>query len=101
MPQDTSEADLAWATPRRVMQPLKTFQQPIRLTGAVERLPRTFIYCTRPGPGDVSRQFAQRARNEPGWQYIEIDASHSPHITAPELLADLLHGIPMGRRAYS
>ena len=97
MPQDTSEADLAWATPRRVMQPLETFRQPIRLTGAVERLPRTYVYCTRPGPGDVFRQFAQRARSERDWQYVEIDASHNPHITAPALLAAVLDSVTTGR----
>jgi hypothetical protein len=29
----------------------------------------------------------------PGWTAHEIDASHSPHITAPEALAELLDGI--------
>ena len=82
-PPDTPEEDLAWMTPRRMGQPAKTGQQPIRLTGAVERLPRTYIYCMQPRPGDVFRPFAQRAQAE-GWQYLEIDASHNPHITAPE-----------------
>ena len=42
------------------------------------------------GPGDVFRQFAERAKSEPGWTYWEIDASHNPHITAPQALLDLL-----------
>jgi pimeloyl-ACP methyl ester carboxylesterase len=90
MPGDTSAADLAWANPRRVAQPIMTFEQPIRLTGAVEQMQRAYIYCTRPGPGDVFRQFAERARSEPGWTYREIDASHNPHITVPDVLAELL-----------
>jgi hypothetical protein len=90
MPPDTSEADVAWAAPRRVMQPLKTFEQPVRLTGAIDRLPKAYIYCTRPAPGDVFRQFAERARSEKGWQYKEIDSSHNPHITVPATLAALL-----------
>lgn len=93
MPADTPEADVAWAGPRRMMQPIKTFEQPLRLTGAVDRLPRTYIYCTRPGPGDAFRQFADRARAEPGWKYHELDASHNPHITMAETLADLLDRI--------
>jgi len=93
MPGDTSAADLAWANPRRVMQPIGTFEQPIRLTGAVEQLPRAYIYCTRPGPGDVFRQFADRAKAEAGWTYREIDASHNPHITVPDPLVDLLEGL--------
>ena len=92
MPPDTCEADVAWVTPRRVMQPLKTFEQPLHLTGAGERIPKAYIYCTRPAPGDVFRQFAQRARSETGWRYFEIDASR-PHVTVPTSLATLLDRI--------
>ena len=55
----------------------------MHLTGAGERLPKAYIYCTPPRPGDVFQQFAQRARTETGWRYFEIDASHNVHITAP------------------
>ena len=89
-PPDTSEADLAWTGPRRVMQPLKAFEQPVRLTGALDRVPRTYVYALRAGPGDTFRQFTDRARSEPGWRYEELDVTHNPHITAPDLLADLL-----------
>lgn len=93
VPPDTDPADVAWVMPRRVMQPRKTFEQPLRIGSAAKRLPRTYIYCSRPAPGDVFRQFADRARREPGWRALEIDASHSPHITAPEALAELLDGL--------
>jgi pimeloyl-ACP methyl ester carboxylesterase len=93
VPPDTCEADVAWLTPRRVMQPLRTFEQPLHLTGAGERLPKSYIYCARPAPGYVFRQFAERARSETGWRYFEIDASHSPHVTVPTLLATLLDNI--------
>jgi pimeloyl-ACP methyl ester carboxylesterase len=93
LPPDTDQIDVSWIMPRRVMQPRKTFEQPIRLTGAGERLPRSYIYCTRPSPGDVFRQFAERARSTPGWRSLEIEASHSPHVTAPAVLADLLAGL--------
>ena len=93
MPPDTSEADVAWAAPRRKMHPIKTFEEPIHLTGACETLPRTYIYCTRAAEGDVFGQFAARARSEPGWSYREIDARHNPHITAPETLAGLLDDV--------
>ncbi len=93
LPPDTSEADVAWIMPRRVMQPLKTFEQKVSLTGIGDHLPRSYIYCTRPAPGDVFRPFAGRARSEPGWDYFEIDSSHSPHVTAPGALALLLDRI--------
>jgi pimeloyl-ACP methyl ester carboxylesterase len=93
LPPDTDQIDVSWIMPRRVMQPLETFEQPISLTGAGDLLPRTYIYCTRPAPGDVFRQFAERARSEPRWRSLEIDASHSPHVTAPQALADLLSSL--------
>jgi pimeloyl-ACP methyl ester carboxylesterase len=88
-PADTSPEDVAWAAPRRRWQPIRTFEERISLAGPP--LPqRHYIYATRAGPGDVFRQFAQRARSEPGWHYHEIDASHNPHVTCPDVLNDLL-----------
>jgi pimeloyl-ACP methyl ester carboxylesterase len=92
MPPDTPEADLAWSVPRRMPQPIKTFEQKLRLHHGELTLPRHFIYCKRCPPDDRFRQFYDRARRE-GWGHYEIDASHNPHITAPEALAALLDGI--------
>ena len=91
-PPDTPEADVAWVTPRRLPQPIKTFEQHLMLKGGALTLPTSYIYCQRYGPGDIFAQFAERARNE-GWQLFEIDASHNPHITATEELRDILVGI--------
>jgi hypothetical protein len=74
-------------------QPLKTFETPLRLTSSDQPQPRSYIYCQRSGPGDVFRQFAERAQRESGWRYYEIDASHNPHITAPQALLALLQQI--------
>ena len=93
LPTDTLPEDVGWITPRRVMQPRKTFEEPIRITRVVDGLPKTYVYCTRVEPGDAFRPFAERARSEPGWRYLELDASHSPHVTAPQALADLLDRI--------
>ena len=87
---DTSAEDVAWARPLRRMQPAQTFMQPIRLSGRVEKLRRTYIYCQRKSGEDPFRQFADRLRTDSAWQYFELDASHSPHITAPRELAALL-----------
>lgn len=87
---DTSPEDVAWAAPLRRMQPAQTFMQPVRLTGQVDKLRRTYIYCRRKSGEDPFRQFADRLRTDAAWQYFELDASHSPHITAPRELAALL-----------
>jgi pimeloyl-ACP methyl ester carboxylesterase len=89
MPPDTAPADVSWATPRRRSQPLKSFEQKIRLQ-STEPPPRHYIYAKKSGPGDVFRQFAERAKSESGWKYYEIDASHNPHITCPQDLMALL-----------
>ena len=92
MPPDTPEADQAWAMPRRLPQPLKTFEQKLRFKNGALTLPRHYIYCRRCRPDDGFRKFYARAKRE-GWGAYEIDASHNPHITAPEALAELLDGI--------
>ena len=92
MPPDTPEADQAWAMPRRLPQPIKTFEQPLRLKNGELTLPRHYIYCKRCRPDDGFRRFYERAKQE-GWGHGEIDASHNPNITVPEALAVLLHKI--------
>jgi len=88
MPPDTPAADKAWAEPRRLPQPIKTFAQKLKLSAPLT-LPRHYIYATRHPPGDIFRQFLERATRE-GWGHSEIDASHNPHITCPDALMDLL-----------
>jgi pimeloyl-ACP methyl ester carboxylesterase len=93
MPPDTSAEDAAWASPRRRPQPIKTFEQKIRLESKEAPPQRDYIYAKENGPGDVFRQFGERAKSEAGWKYYEIDASHNPHITCPDVLMKLLTDI--------
>jgi pimeloyl-ACP methyl ester carboxylesterase len=92
MPPDTPEEDRTWAEPRRKRQPLKTFEQKLTLPGGELTLPRHYIYCARHPANDPFRQFLERARRE-GWGTSEIDASHNPHITCPEVLMGVLDKI--------
>ena len=92
-PPDTSPEDVAWLTARRVDMPIKCFEMKLRLKGGKLTLPRSYIYATRITPADTFGQFAKRTRNEKGWRYFEIDASHSPNVTAPEALMALLEKI--------
>ncbi len=91
---DTSAEDLAWTMPRRRFQPARTFAQKLRLTHAgPPSFPRAYVYCARKGPDDVFLQFARRFRDDPAWRYVEMAASHSPNITAPDALARVLDGL--------
>jgi pimeloyl-ACP methyl ester carboxylesterase len=95
MPADTPAEDVAFATPRRFWQPVQCFEQKVKLTGAVDKLPRWYIYCKKARPGDVFRQFYERAQKEPGWSASEMDASHNPHITMPAELGERLDKITL------
>jgi pimeloyl-ACP methyl ester carboxylesterase len=77
---------------RLVPHPLKTWTQPIWLTGAGEAIPTTYVRCTigyDPADEDTQRQDA-RLRSEPTWRYRELAESHFAPWTAPHAVADLL-----------
>lgn len=92
-PPDTPQADQEWLSTRRVDMPIKCFEMPLKLHGGKLTLPRSYIYATRVTPADTFGPFARRAKSEPGWNYHEIDASHSPNVTAPEALMTMLERI--------
>lgn len=97
LPPDTLQADLDWIRPRRHPQPLKTMTQACRLARPGLGLPQTYIYCTRLGPGDMFGRFARATKADMAWGYFEIDASHNPHVTAPEELMRVFDDIAHGR----
>jgi pimeloyl-ACP methyl ester carboxylesterase len=87
---DTSAEDIAWTTALRRHQPVRTFSQRLRLSHAKPFPPRAYIHCTRKANRDLFRQFADRLSQDPEWAFHGIDASHSPNITDPRSLAQLL-----------
>jgi pimeloyl-ACP methyl ester carboxylesterase len=97
-PPDTEPADVAWLSERRVDMPIKCFESKLKLRRGELRMPRSYIYATRITPADTFAPFAKRASSDAGWGYHEIDASHSPHVTAPELLTNLLLRIVAGSK---
>lgn len=90
IPPDTSAEDGAWLAKFRIPQSVKCFQQPIRLRAQLT-LPRTYIQCMRYANQGPFAQFAARAGD--GWQCYKLDASHSPNVTAPGALMDLLQRV--------
>ena len=69
---------------------MKTFSQQLPLRTSSPTFPRSYIYCTRKAGDDPFLQFSKRFKSDPAWRYLEIDASHSPNVTAPEALVRLL-----------
>ncbi|CAN5484526.1 alpha/beta hydrolase [soil metagenome] len=81
-------------------QPLATFAEPVRLTGALDGLPRAFVRCTGADlggnlGGDPIGPVAARAQAE-GWLYRELVATHYPQLTAPTRTAAVLHELAAG-----
>ncbi|MFQ6330014.1 alpha/beta fold hydrolase [Nocardia sp. CWNU-33] len=74
----------AWLAARLLPQPLRTFTEPTQLTGAVDRVPGTAIYC-RPKTYPFG-QFGAAA----GYRTLAVDGPHDVMLTDPEPLADLL-----------
>jgi pimeloyl-ACP methyl ester carboxylesterase len=82
--------------------PLATFTEPVRLTGALDRVPRAFVRCTGGDLGDdLGRDpiapFADRARAE-GWHYREPATPHDPQLFDPVGLAGVLHELAAAAR---
>jgi pimeloyl-ACP methyl ester carboxylesterase len=90
-PPDTSPADLAWISKFRLPQSVKCFVQPLQLSAELT-LPRAYIHCTRYADKKPFEQFAIRAKRD-GWPVYDLDASHSPNVTAPAELMAVLHRI--------
>jgi hypothetical protein len=91
-PPDTSPEDLEWISKYRMPQSVKCFEQPLRLQTKLT-LPRAYIHCTRYADKKPFAQFASRANGEAGWRTYELDASHSPNVTAPTALMEVLKQI--------
>jgi pimeloyl-ACP methyl ester carboxylesterase len=92
-PSDTPSADVEWLSARRVDMPIKCFEAKLKFKGGPLTLPRSYIYATRITPADTFGPFARMTRADPAWNYYEIDASHSPNVTAPGALMALLQKI--------
>ena len=91
-PSDTSPDDVAWLNERRVNMPIQCFEQKLKMSAPLT-LPRSYIYATRITPADTFGPFAKMTKSDPAWRYYEIDASHSPNVTASEALMTMLETI--------
>jgi pimeloyl-ACP methyl ester carboxylesterase len=87
-PPDTSADDLEWITKFRLPQSVKCFTDPLQLSAALT-LPRAYIHCTRYADKKPFAQFATRAKAA-AWPVHDLDASHSPNITAPATLMEVV-----------
>lgn len=90
LPPDTPDEEVMRASTRRHAQPLRTFTEPLMLRHEPPVRKCAYIFCRRINPYDSFRRSAQRAKSSDGWIHLEMDASHNPHITCPDELAEVL-----------
>jgi pimeloyl-ACP methyl ester carboxylesterase len=84
-----NDADRAWVDAQCTPQPVDTFTEKVRLTGAREAIPRkTYIYAT--GWAPAFAEFAARVKGDAGWRYLETPVGHDVMLDAPDWLADVL-----------
>ena len=70
-------------------QPIKSFIEPIRLTGASGEIPsKTYVRATGPGPDFTHIVSGLESKSD--WRIVELDAEHNMMIDAPVETAALL-----------
>jgi pimeloyl-ACP methyl ester carboxylesterase len=87
----TKQEHIEFIKSREVRHPYRTMAQPIRISnpGKIEKLPRTFIYCSSPATGSFD-QVAAKYRNDVSWKFFELKTGHDAMILMPEPVAELL-----------
>jgi hypothetical protein len=85
--------EVHWVMSRMVPQPLRTFTQPLRLTGNEPQFRRTCVLHTGGKEGQDLPEYVRRIRADLDWRFVELVAGHAAHVTAPRQLADLLIGL--------
>lgn len=97
----TDEEEARLLAARLTPQPIRTFEQPARLTGpAAGHPPRTYVHCTAGPLAPTFAPFAARYQDEPDWGYFGLHTGHDAMLTEPGALSEALlrHGRPGGDR---
>lgn len=87
----TDANDIEWVRSKVTAHPLRTFAEPAILGNSdAERIPRTYIFCTKNPPDGSFPRIAKQIKQDPDWRYMELVAPHAAPISAPELLSERL-----------
>lgn len=84
------EENQAWVNQQCTPHPIASFEEKIRLTGALNRISRrTFILAADYNPS-AFQGIAQRLRQDPSWSVIAMPCGHDVMVDMPRELADAL-----------
>jgi pimeloyl-ACP methyl ester carboxylesterase len=85
-----NSADAAWVNHQCTPQPVGTFDQPVRLAGAVGGIKNvTYILAEGFREGSPFRQFYDRAQAS-GWKTVTVPCGHDVMLDMPEELTRIL-----------
>lgn len=91
---DAPDEEKAYAA-RSSGHPLKSWTQPIVLTGAARSVPTAYIRCVSDDPvSKLVEGSAARAR-ERGWKYVEFQGPHDAHYFVPRELTETLAAVTL------
>jgi pimeloyl-ACP methyl ester carboxylesterase len=86
-------SEVVWAVARMVPHPLASLRQPLHLEHEPPDLPRTFVLCTEGKEDEAEPPHVARVRADPSWRLVELAATHSAHVTAPEKVSAVLRDV--------
>ena len=85
-----NEADRAWVDSMTTPQPLAIALQPIRLTGARERVAKK-SYVRASGMANPGfDRFMAEAQKKPGWRSYDVPCGHDVMVDMPDRLVEIL-----------
>jgi pimeloyl-ACP methyl ester carboxylesterase len=85
-----SEKDQAWVDGKTTPQPIGVSLQPIRLTGARERVKKKTYIRAPKYPQPFFDYYYQAKRNDPSWRTYEVQCGHDVMVDMPERLTEIL-----------
>jgi pimeloyl-ACP methyl ester carboxylesterase len=85
-----NEGDRAWVDRLCGPHPLGTFTQPLKLSGARERIGRKLYIRASAYPNPVFDAHAAKLKARDGWQATEVPCGHDVMVDMPDRLAEIL-----------
>jgi len=85
-----NENDRAWVDGKLTPQPIAVSLQPIRLTGALDRLPKKTYIRAPKYPQPAFDSYYRAKKDDPLWRTYEVPCGHDVMIDMPDRLTEIL-----------
>ena len=85
-----NERDRAWVDAQCVVQPIGTMLQPIRLTGARDRIVKKSYIRASAYDSPYFQGYYTALRKDPAWRCYEVACGHDVMLDDPDRLTEIL-----------